>query len=183
MKSIICALSALTVLSTAMPAAAQNNDNRPPVVVVAAPQPSQQALDLSRRLISLTLPDFEKQLNDYVRVVSAELGMASHNPQMATWFEKNAGPMMMPHLRTLLDDMAALYAEQLSISELEAIVGFYDTPMGREIARKQLKLQLDLSIPLARMQERYTNELMADFCKQFDCGDIGGAASDKSGRR
>ncbi len=182
MKNILFALTALAAVSTALPVTAQSN-NRGPVRVVVANQPSQQALDLATRVINLTLPDFEKQLNEFVGTVSRELDFSSYDPQMAAWFEKNAGPMMLPHMRTLLNEMAGLYAEQMSIAEMEAIIGFYETPMGQEIARKQVKLQLDLSMPMARMQENYARDLMTEFCKQFDCGAAMGGASEKPVRR
>lgn len=174
-------------MAVSAPAEAQSqpsSEARGPVRIVAAvSQEQQRARALGARVIALTMPDVEKQILEFVNRMTAELGIADSNPEMAAWFEKNAGPMMMPHLRKMLDDMAVMYGERLTISELEALVGFYDTPMGREIARKDVIMQLDMSHSMTTMQENYLRDFMGAFCKQFDCGEEFGAADAKSGRR
>ncbi len=182
LRNIVCALSALAVMAVAPIASASE-----PVRVVVAGQedvdPQERAL--AARIVALTTPDFEKQILSYLSTMFAQMGSeAAAAPEMA-WFEKNAGPLMIPHLRTLMTEIEIQYARGLTIAELEAMVAFYDTPMGHSIARKQLQLGMDMGGPIEAMQTAYLASLMERFCAENDCSGIESAApvAGKSGRR
>ena len=180
MRKLIYALSALSILAVSTPGLAQTR-NSAPVASSADVEPRARAL--AARVMALTMPDFEKQLYAFVENVVDQMGLEEADPEMAAWYAKTASPMMVRHVRVMLAELETLYAQGLSIAEMEAMIAFYDTPMGREIARKQVKLQMDMAIPATRMQENYEAELMEAFCKQFDCGAEATTQGSKSGRR
>ena len=139
---------------------------------------------LAARVVALTTPDIEKQLLDYVQQMPAQMGLAEEDAEAARWFEKNAGPLMIPHMRTLMSDIERLYAETLTRDELQAMVDFYQTPMGRTIARKQVELGMQMGEPISRMQTAYVTDLLTAFCRDNDCGGAAPAgAANKSARR
>lgn len=139
---------------------------------------------LAARVVALTSPDIEKQLLEYIRQMPSQMGFAEDEPEAARWFEKNAGPLMMPHMRTLMSDIERLYAETLTREELQAMVDFYQTPMGREIARKQVELGLQMSEPMRRMEAAYVTDLLTALCRDYDCGtEAPAGAANKSTRR
>jgi len=159
-------------------------------VVCAAPAMAQNGAEgsiergLAARVVALTTPDIEKQLLDHVGQISAELGLADVDADAARWFGKNAGPLMIPHMRTLMADIERLYAETLTRQELQAMVDFYQTPMGRSIARKQVDLGLQMGEPISRMQSAYITDLLDSYCRDNDCGDAAPAgAANKSTSR
>lgn len=159
-------------------------------VVFSAPAMAQNGAEgsiergLAARVVALTTPDIEKQLLAYVQQIPAQMGFSEVDADAARWFEKNAGPLMMPHMRTLMSDIERLYAETLTREELQAMVDFYQTPMGREIARKQVELGIQMGEPISRMQTAYVTDLLTTYCRDNDCEAAASApAANKSTRR
>lgn len=147
-----------------------------------AAEPSAEALALARHVFELTSPDLNKKMTAHMQTVLAQSALAEADPQIASWFEKNAIPLLMPNLRKMIAEMEVRYAERLTIDELRAIIAFYDNPMGRSIAAKMIDLGLEMEEPLQRLTEAYMIDLLTAYCEEFECGKAGGVSS-KPARR
>ena len=176
MKTFLALGCMALVLTMGGVANAQNNNRAnqgPPVIVPAADTipPAQRAL--ASQVVRLTTVDMEKQILDYMGTVFSEMQSEEVDRNVAVWFEKNAGPIMLPHIRTFMADVELLYARLLTAEELQAMIAFYDTPMGRSIARKQTQLGIDMSGPIETMTANYAEDLITRFCNANDCSDMG----------
>ncbi|WP_312146857.1 DUF2059 domain-containing protein [Brevundimonas sp.] len=66
---------------------------------------------------------------------------------------------------------ATAYAELFTEAELTAMIAFYETPLGQNVARKQLEVSVELEPAMLKFQEDFMTEIMTKFCGQFDCED------------
>lgn len=136
---------------------------------------------LAARILQLTLPDLEKQILAFAQQVTEQVGLEDLDPQAARWFDKNAGPILLKHLRVFITEVEVLYADTLTREELQAMIEFYQTPLGSSIARKQVQLGLEMSEPTTRMEAAFVTELLESYCRDNGCDD--GAGANKSSRR
>lgn len=156
------------------------------IVVVSQDSVTSEKQALAARVVRLTTADMEKQILDYMGSMFSQMDAEGADRTVAVWFEKNAGPVMLPHIRTFMGEVEQMYARLLTVEELQAMITFYETPMGRSIARKQTQLGIDMSGPIEAMTVNYAQDLMTRFCNDHDCSDSEGnqpAASRKSTRR
>ncbi|MFE9084076.1 DUF2059 domain-containing protein [Brevundimonas sp. NPDC003935] len=89
--------------------------------------------------------------------------------EQARWFRRHALQIMNTHMRPMIDEMTRDYAERFSEAELRALVAFYETPMGRGIARKQMEAGMAQGEIMQRFEVAYLTDLMTKFCAEFDC--------------
>lgn len=171
MKTVGALAVAAMLLSVTGAAKAEETarDTAPTVVIASDAAISPEKRALAARVVRLTTVDMEKQLLDYMGNMFSSADSGDEDRAMEVWFEKNAGPMLLPHVRIFMTEVETLYARLLSVEELQAMIAFYDTPMGRSIARKQTQLGLDMSGPFEAMSLNYTQDLMARFCSDNDC--------------
>ena len=75
-------------------------------------------------------------------------------------------------------------AARFTEAELNALIAFYDGPMGQDIARKQMELGGSLGEAMQTFQVSFLTELMTKFCGEFDCEgqEVKGAPSAKAPR-
>ncbi|MFN4041000.1 MAG: DUF2059 domain-containing protein [Brevundimonas sp.] len=166
-RLIIIAVTALT-MAWATPGAAQDAGSEP----------------LARRFVEISLTGMDKVLQNAVNGVIGELP-EDMEAEHRRWFTVNAQPILMRHMRPLIDWMAADYAERFTRDELEALIAFYDTPQGRRIAFKQMESGAAAGVQTAEFQTAYVTELLTKFCAEFDCEDEGSstAPANKPARR
>lgn len=160
----------LMLSATALPAKAQDSVS-----------PDQQAL--ASRFIELSLGDnLSKAMNDYIdQMVAADSNL---EPDQADWMRANLPAAALDMVEELAAQLVPVYAEVLTEQELRALVEFYDTPMGREIARKMVTLTLESEEMVQGAMERFTTEIFTKFCAEFECPAWGTAGEDaKTGRR
>jgi hypothetical protein len=151
-----------------------------PVLAQDAPDAARERqLDLAGRYLQLTQGgDAAKLVRSYMEDAYAEMDLPADQQvwltdQMTLMFEE----VMAATIADVRDDVA----DAFTTAELEAAVAFYETPMGRSIARKTMEMSLE-------MQEAMMPHLMPriasmddKFCQRFDCTEITEAAA-KSGR-
>lgn len=176
MKNLWAAATAMLVLVCAVPASAQNN---------STDTATSRNLSLARRVIEITTPDFDKQILAHMSAAVEQLQLDEIDPTVGRWMEKNAGPILLPHLRRLMDEIAAVYANRFTAEELAAMVAFYESPMGASIARKQLAVGIETGEMIDPLMERYASDLFGQLCSQIDCeaANSSGTTGAKSGRR
>lgn len=140
------------------------------VLAGAAPARAQEADNqaLARRFVEISLTGMDKVVEAAIRREMSEMPddmQAEHRD----WFGANAQPILMRHMRPLIDEMAVEYARRFSAEELQALVAFYDTPLGRGVAFKQMEIGAEAGGRMGQFQMAYLVELMTKFCAEFDC--------------
>ena len=103
------------------------------------------------------------------RVVDTQLANSALPEEQTRWMAANMAGIMEPHLATMIDQTESLYAERLSLEQLTALVDFYDTRQGREIASLQFDLSAEVGAQMGPMMEAYLAELVTKFCAEFEC--------------
>ena len=135
----------------------------------ASVQVSDNRAALTRRYLELTTGGIDKIVQ---KLIDDEItAMADNLPaEQLAWFRANTVTIMQPHMdgliRSLSDDIQTRFTE----AELEALIGFYDTPQGRAIAAKQLEMGGAMGQAMESFQMSYLRDLMTKFCGAFDCG-------------
>lgn len=179
-QAVCSGVVALSLLGAAAPAMAQDQ-----LQVRVQAEPSAEARALAARVITITTPNMEKQLLDYMASVMAESGLREADARIGAWMEKNAGPILIGHIRTFMGQIETVYATRFTTEELQAMVTFYESPVGRSIAAKQVQIGIETGELQEPMLVAYMTDLMTQMCAANDCGDTKGdaAAGGKSARR
>lgn len=123
---------------------------------------------LAHRYVELAVGEgVEKTLREAVRV---ELAAATgYSDEERAWLGQNAPRILAVHMELMLERMTGLYAERFTEEELQALVAFHDSAIGRSIAAKESAIALDQRMEILSLQQAYSNELMAKFCGAFSC--------------
>lgn len=151
-----------------------------PVMAQDAPDAARRhQLDLAGRYLALTQgADTAKVLREQIEESYGEADMPE---DQRVWLTDQMTSMFEDVLETTIAEMRDDVADSFTTAELEAAVAFYDTAMGRSIARKDLEMS-------AAMQEAMMPHLMTGiaamgekFCQRFDCAEMGQTAAKSGG--
>ena len=123
---------------------------------------------LAERYVQLSMVGMDKTLQGLLDAQIAQWD-ASVPTEEARWFRRHALQIMQTHMQPMIDEMTRDYAERFSEAELSALVAFYETPMGRGIARKQLEAGVAQGEAMQQFEVAYLTDLMTKFCAEFDC--------------
>jgi len=99
------------------------------------------------------------------------------------WIVANMPDILMRAMDGLMDDIVLLYAERFTEQELEALVAFFEGPLGQSIAVKQMEIGMDMQELLMPMMVEFLTDLTNKYCAEFDCGTDGLPTSSKSRTR
>ena len=110
---------------------------------------SPESLAASRELMTLTESDrlLDQFLAMFTPQVSALIEKA--NPEKGPLVRKIMDEMMLPEMRKqipeAIDEIAKVYAMHFSLEELNELIAFYKSPIGRKFVQQQSPLMADLS--------------------------------------
>ncbi|QBQ47647.1 DUF2059 domain-containing protein [Brevundimonas naejangsanensis] len=140
-------------------------------IPAAQAQQAQQAdrrAALAERYVELSIVGLEKTVRDGIARQMEEHGSAMPEAH-AQWFRVNAPTILLPHLQRMIEAMKRDYAERFTEQELAALVAFYEAPMGRAIARKQMDMGVEEGQRMAAFEAAFMNDLLTKYCGAFDC--------------
>lgn len=143
------------------------------VQVVVQDDPRQA---LARRLVQMTLRGMDKFTQETVTRQLATASDAISEEQMR-WLRRNAPTIIESNLSVLVGAITQEYATRFTEAELDALIAFYEGPLGRDIARKQMETGGALGEAMQKFQIAFLTELRAKFCGEFDCGSDAARAS------
>ncbi|WP_409020413.1 DUF2059 domain-containing protein [Brevundimonas vesicularis] len=154
----------------------------PNLQVVVMPDDPDGRRALARRMMLVKMADLEKQVRQDVELQVAQLTDAP--PAEVAWMRKTATDLLVEHGQVMGEALEALFAEQFTLEELQALVALYEGPQGRSIARKEFAMGNDMVQIIARFQTGFLTDLLSSYCGQFDCGEGAGKApsANKRGR-
>ena len=127
-----------------------------------------QRLQLAERFVQLSMgSELDRLLRD---MVEQQLAQAPDmDPAQREWMRANMPTLTREFLDDLAGDLAAVYADDFTVEELEALIRFYDSPMGQSIATKQFELGTRSQEILMGSLVRFLQKLEAKFCAEFEC--------------
>lgn len=151
---------AIALLSTA-PAAAAEAKRTPD------PAPSARALELSRRLVAL---NSTAETRDMASLLLAPMvtAMAAKKGLLTASEQKDFGKAVNAAMPAAFDAkrarMAEAYAGIYTETELEALIAFYDSDVGRSIASKQVQVGMVNGLSGAGVMMDVMAEAKRTFC-------------------
>lgn len=74
--------------------------------------------------------------------------------------------VVMPQM---IEASIVMYAEAFTLEELEGLVAFYESPIGRSVMAKSVILSRNAGEILARFQPMMEEETLRRLCAQIDC--------------
>ncbi|MFT4955351.1 MAG: hypothetical protein ACI8U3_001739 [Brevundimonas sp.] len=186
MKRLI--LTTILGLALTTTAAAQEPEvemTEEPLILVVPAAPDDDAarrLELAERYVELSQGD---SLADMAQTYIDELLAADTQSEAAhrEWFRVNLPREMTNLMTAIMDGLVPVFAERLTVEELTALVDFYETPLGRSIAQKQVEIGMDQGMAMEAAVLQFQLDLMRKFCTEFDCSEAAasGPRPDKQG--
>ena len=140
---------------------------------LAAPTAAQESggqarrLELAEQYLDVTQGEnLRKSISAYFEETFAKSEMPA---DQRDWLTQNLAvafdTAMQATFADLTDDVAELFSEQ----ELEAMIAFYDTPMGRSITEKSFEFGIRMeTVMTPHLTEAFT-QLGEKFCARFEC--------------
>ncbi|WP_420471861.1 DUF2059 domain-containing protein [Brevundimonas sp. FT23042] len=141
--------------------------------VLAQDAARERQLELAGRYLQLTqATDATKVLRDFLEEAYGEMDLPD---DQRAWLADQFTTVFQDAMTFAISEVRAEVADTFTIAELEAAVAFYETPMGRSIARKNL--EAGLALQQAMMPHVYgsVTSLSEKFCLRFDCTELGEA--------
>ena len=161
----VIAIIAAALVVTAGPAWAQT-----------APDAERQAqLDRADRYLELAQGTnarklVRRQLEDFY-------GDGSIPPDQQAWLTENMTVIYEDVLRLALAEVRDDVADSFTAPELDALIAFYDTPLGRSIINKEAEISIALQEAMMPHLMTRMATVGEKFCQRFDCSDMGGAGA------
>jgi hypothetical protein len=103
-------------------------------------------------------------------------GNGSVPEDQRVWLTENMAAMYEDVMELVVAEMRDDVADEFTAAELDALIAFYDTPIGRSIVNKEA--EISLSMEQAMMPHLMTRMAAVGekFCLRFDCSAMGEAA-------
>lgn len=116
------------------------------------------------------------QTDSFGKIVSAmleqELANDGDTPEEVRAFVREQGPIFMTRMvEQMMAELVPVYARAFTEDELEALVAFYETPMGQSIARKDIELGVETEEIMTRAVAQMALDFFAKYCAAFECPD------------
>lgn len=134
----------------------------------AATAPSARQLALTRRYIDLMMSD---QFEDVIRVmIGDETGRDSTLPEEDRRFLVDLTTELATDLiPQMINEMIPVYAAAFTEAELEALIAFYDTEMGRSIAAKNVQVMPEANRAVMSVMPQLLDKMAARMCQHYGC--------------
>ena len=139
----------------------------------AAPAAAQEDRDNARRL-ELAQQYLEVSQGENLRKTVAtyfeEAFAKSEMPaDQRDWLTQNMAVAFEQAMRATFADLTDDVAELYSVEELEAMIAFFDTPMGRSINEKGFEFGVRLEAAMTPHLTTAFTQLAEKFCARFEC--------------
>lgn len=162
---IVCLAAALAVVTLpAAPVAAQAAEQ-------ATPPPSLRRMTLARQYLDLLMTDqFEGVVHQMLGAEfendSAMQGLPEEDRRMIVSLTAELTADMVPQMIT---EMVPVYAATFTEQELDALVAFYDTPLGRSIANKSIEVMPEAERAIMSVVPQLLEKMATRMCQHYGC--------------
>lgn len=147
-----------------------------PAVAQDAPSPEREAhLTLADRYLELT------QGGDLVKQMQNQIGAQFEDSEMPAdqrqWVADQMSTVLEEVIDLTLVELRDDVADSFTVAELEAAIGFYESPVGRSIIMKQVDMNMEIQEVMVPLMIPRFASMMEKFCLRFDCAAIGASAA------
>lgn len=160
---IVCMAAAMA--GSALPAA--------PAVAAEVPQtaaaaPSARQLALTRRYIDLMMSDqFEGAVREMIGDEAArDPTLPEEDREFLVDLATELATDLVPQM---INEMVPVYAAAFTEAELEALIAFYDTEMGRVIAAKNVQVMPEANRAVMSVMPQMLDKMAARMCQHYGC--------------
>ncbi len=136
---------------------------------LAQGQPSARQMELSRRYVQLAQGDqIESVLRQMMAAdTSSDLeGLPAEDREFLLDVTSEILADLMPKM---MEAMAPAYAETFTEAELEALVAFYDTEMGRSIINKNFEIMPEINVAVETIIPELFQKMASRMCARYGC--------------
>lgn len=158
-------------LTLASGAAAQSKPPQQPAAAVVEGQPSARQLELTRRYVDLMMSDqFETMIRQMIDIEASMDPEARDMPEEDRRFVADlASELVTDMIPQMLDEMVPVYARTFSEAELEALIAFYDSEMGRSIINKTYASMPDATAAAMTVMPQMMEKMASRMCQHYGC--------------
>lgn len=137
----------------------------------AAAAPSARQLELSRRYVDLTMAG---QFEDSIREMIVDQVAMDPNSRDLPEEDRRFLAELTAELTTdmiprMLDQMVPVYARTFSEGELEALIAFFETDMGRSILSKTMESMPEANRAAMSVLPDMLEKMAARLCQHYGC--------------
>ena len=159
----------LAALTLASGAEAQTKPQQPPPAV--AGQPSARQMELARRYVNLTMSDqFEVLIRQTIAAEAAGNQDTQALPDEDRQFLIDlASELVTDMIPQMMAEMVPVYAGAFSEAELEALIAFYDTEMGRSIIDKTYASMPEAMAAAMTVMPQLMDKMASRMCQHYGC--------------
>lgn len=165
-----CAAALLTATTlTAAPALAQQSEDR---IEVRAPQaPSARQMELSRRYLDLMFTDqFEGVIHEMLgEQMTSDAAMQDVPDEDRQFLISLTSELVTDMVPLMITEMVPVYASQFTEEELQALVDFFETPMGRAIAQKNVEVMPEANRAVMAVVPQMLEKMATRMCQHYGC--------------
>lgn len=175
MRSLIIAVALVAMSAPA--ALAQDTSSGDQLIVVAEPDPR---LALADRYLALTVDlDVDKLMREQM-----EQGFAGSpaTDEQRDWMTEQMSGLYEEVIGKAMQDMRGDVAELYTLPELQALVAFYEGPMGASLARKNMEAGMLMQEAMMPYLITGMTDVFEKYCLRFDCEALGAAMAKQNGR-
>ena len=139
-----------------------------PVVAQEAPDPAREAqLDLADRYLELAQGSgMDKAVRQQLEAFYAEGALPE---DQRVWLTETMATVYEDVMALVIAEVRDDVADRFTAAELEALIAFYDTPMGRSIVGKEVELSLAMEQAMMPHLMSRMAAVGEKFCLRFDC--------------
>ncbi len=162
---IVCLAAALAVVTLpTAPVAAQSTEQ-------ATSPPTPRRMTLARQYLDLLMTDqFEGVVHQMLGAEfendSAMQGLPDEDRRMIVSLTAELTADMVPQMIT---EMVPVYAATFTEQELDALVAFYDTPLGRSIANKSIEVMPEAERAIMSVVPQLLEKMATRMCQHYGC--------------
>lgn len=162
---IACLAAALSVAAPLAPAFAAEAPQAAPA------EPSARQLELTRRYIELSMTDqFEDSLRELViAMASADPTTTDLPPEEREFIIELTADLTADMMPQMVDRMVPVYARTFTEAELEALIAFFDTEMGRGILAKTVAAMPEATEAAMGVMPQIFDKMASRICQRYGC--------------
>lgn len=173
MKRLLTLAAAAAVLSIGMPAMAQDAGKRIPVATQDADHDARRAL-IHRYFVAI---QFEKLMNG---VLESTLESMLSDPSIPADKREVVMEVVLETFRASMpayqEAVIDLYADEFTVEELQGMVDFYESPIGRSLTAKSVMLSQRSNELYAQFMPVWQADIQRRLCARLSCDATGALA-------
>lgn len=177
MKRLLTLAAAAAMLSVAAPAAAQDSDRLIPVR--AAPQDAEREAKealVRRFFVAVQLDKLTSTMIEQMLQSTQSPDIPADKRDLVNDAILAAYAEVSPRMNETFID---LYADAFTIQELEQLVAFYESPVGRSLTAKSVVLTRQMGALMEQFQPMMEEATTRQLCRRIDCSATGMAPTAK----